>query len=224
MGIPTEHTKLIHRTGFPVPVTTALDGQERGLLTRYGYWLEALASGAIAPITPDQQQFVRVACGDAEPRSAFEVAWVKFSQIADAVSTQVGPLELANRLAKLGAARAAATAAQDEYSARRVAILEQVRSQLDALDAEFADRLAATSEVSARLEAEARAAVLVYGGSFRHAGIHAVYTKCRVTWDSKGLARYLESHPGVGEFRRVSAPSVSLRFQPPEALPRHEPS
>ena len=224
MGMPTEHTKLIHRTGFPVPVTAALNDQERGLLTRYGYWLEALATGALAPITPEQRQFVRVACGDAEPRSAFEVAWIKFSQFANPALHQVGPLELANRLAKLNAARAATTAAQDDYSARRVAILEQVRSHLDALDAEFADRLAATSEVSARLEAEAREAVLAYGESFRHAGIHAVYTKCRVTWDSKGLARYMESHPGVGEFRRVSAPSVSLRFQQPEALPRREPS
>ncbi len=192
------------------------------MLARYGYWLEALASGALAPITPEQQQFVRVARGDAEPQSAFEVVWVKCRRVAAPAPPQVGPLELTDRLARLVAARAAAVTAQDEYSARRVAIMEQVRSQLDALDAEFANRLAATGDESARLEAEAREAVLAYGASFRHAGVHALYARGRVTWDSKGLARYMESHPDVGEFRRVGVPLVSLRFQPsqrPDAKP-----
>lgn len=217
MGMPAEHTALIKRANFPVPASVAFDDQERGLLARYGYWLEALASGTLAPITPEQRQFVQVACGDAEPQSAFEVAWVKCRQVVAPPPPQVGPLELAARLARLDAARAAATAAQDEYSVRRAAIVEQVRSQLDALDAEFADRIAATGDESVRLGAEAREAVLMYGASFRHAGVHAVYARGRVTWDSKGLARYMETHPNVGEFRRVGAPSVSLRFQTSES-------
>lgn len=223
MGMPADHTALIQRTGFPVPAAVTLDDPERELLTRYGYWLEALAGGALAPVTPEQRQFVRVARGEAEPESAFEVVWVKCRQVASPDPPPVGPLELADRLARLDAARAAAAAVRDEHSARRAAILELVRPQLDALDAELADRLAATGDESARLEAEAREAVLAYGASFRHAGIHAVYAGGRVTWDNKGLVRYMETHPDVGEFRRVGAPSVSLRFQPPPEAPPEQP-
>lgn len=125
-------------------------------------------------------------------------------------------MELAERLERLQAARAAAVPVQKEYAERQAAIMEQVRSLLETLDAEFADRLQASREEVSRLEAEARASVLAYGASFRHAGVHAVYSRPRVTWDSRGLARYVETHPAVAEFRRVGKPSVSLRF---DALP-----
>ena len=208
MGMPAEHTALIQRSGFPVPTSVALDDQERGLLARYGYWLEALASGAIAPMTPEQQQFVRVARGDAEPQSAFERVWVKCRRVA------ARPHNPAAVLAQFVAARAAASTAKDDYSKRRLAILEQVRAQLDALDAEFADRLASAEDESARLETETRAAVLAHGASLRYGGVYAMYARGRVTWDSKGLAQYTESHPEVGQFRRVGSPTVSLRYPP----------
>lgn len=218
MSMPADHTALIQRTGFPVPATAALDAAERGLLARYGYWLEALAGGELAPTTPEQAQFVRVARGEAEPRSAFEVAWVKYRRAAG-VPGRAGPLEVAERLARLAAARRAATATQEEYSARRVAILEQVRAQLDALDAEFAERLAATAEEATRLEAEVRAAVLAHGAGFRHAGIQASYSRGRVTWDTPGLTAYMTTHPEVAKFRKVGAPVVSLRFRVPDDAP-----
>ena len=212
MGLPTEHTALIRRSGYPVAESNTLDEQERELLSRYGYWLEALAKGDLAPVTAEQEQFVEVAHGQAEPHSAFEIAWTKFRRADDSTPPQVGPLEVGDRLTRLDAARAAANAVQDEYSARRVAILDQVRGQLDALDAEFADQFHATGNEAARLEREAREAVLAYGASFRHGRVHAVYSRGRVTWDGKRLAQYMETHPEVGEFRKMGTPSVSLRY------------
>jgi hypothetical protein len=220
MGIPAEHAALLRRGAYPVHPAAALDDREKELLSRYGYWLEALAAGALAPSTPEQTQFVRVARGEAEPRSAFEVAWAKHRGAAVPAPPRVGPMELAGRLERLQAAREAAAAVVAEYEQRRAAILEQVRPQLEALEADFADRLETVRGEASELEAEAREAVLAFGASFRHGGIHAVYNRPRVTWDSQGLARYVETHPEVAEFRRVGKPSVSLRFQaPPEAPP-----
>jgi hypothetical protein len=219
MGLPAEHTALLQRAGFPVPETGDFDDQERDLLSRYGYWMQALAAGGLAPITPEQQRFVQVARGAEEPRSAFELVWDKFRRAAGPARRGVGPLELAALLERLQAARAAAAAAQEEHAARRSAILEQVRPLLEALDAECADRLRTTGDEVSRIQAEAREAVLSFGGSFRHAGVLAVYARGRVAWDTQGLTRYMEAHPEVAEFRRVGEPSVSLRFQPPPETP-----
>jgi hypothetical protein len=122
-------------------------------------------------------------------------------------------MELARRLDHFQAARKFAAAVQEEYAKRQAAILEQVRPLMDALDAEFADRLKESGEEASRLEAEVREAVLAYGASIRHAGVHAVYARGRVTWDTRGLTEYMETHPDVAEFRRVGQPSVSLRYE-----------
>ncbi|HET6573003.1 MAG TPA: DUF413 domain-containing protein [Fimbriiglobus sp.] len=211
--LPTEHTALIQRSGFPVPPDGDFDNDEHDLLSRYGYWLAALADGTLTPTTSEQQRFTQVVQGTAEPRTTFELAWAKYQRVAAPSRPRVGPMELGECLERLQSARATAVAVNDEYAARRVEIMEQVRPLLEALDGEFGDRLRETGEVVTRLEAEARAMVLSYGASFRHSGVHAVYTRARVTWDGKGLSLYLEDHPELAEFRRVGNPSVSLRFQ-----------
>jgi hypothetical protein len=177
--------------------------------------LEALASGTVTPITPEQHRFVRVARGEEVPRSAFEVAWDKHRRsIADS-DPRIGPLELAAHFDEVQRAKEAAAATREEYETKREGIMEQVQPQLEALEAEFADRLKTTQTELARLETEARQAVLTYGASFRHAGVQAVFTRGRTTWDSKGLSHYMTNHPEVGQFRRVGEPSVSIRYRPP---------
>jgi hypothetical protein len=219
MSLPADHTALLQRKGFPVPPGGDLSDQERALLAKYGHWLEALAGGSLAPLTPEQEQFVRVARGEAEPRSPFEVAWGKLRR-ADALAVpRVGPLELTELLARLQKARDEAAAVRDEHSTLRERILEEVRPLLEALDAEYAGQFAATGEAVGQLEAQVREAVLTFGASFRHGGIGAVFNRGRVTWDGKGLSRYVEEHPEVGAFRRVGAPSVSLRYQPAAEAP-----
>lgn len=39
----------------------------------------------------------------------------------------------------------------------------------------------------------------------------AVWSKPRVTWDSKGLLGYMVAHPEIEAFKRVGEPSVSIR-------------
>jgi uncharacterized protein YifE (UPF0438 family) len=56
---------------------TIFSQEETELLSRYGFWLEALAQGDVQPLTPAQQRFVEVHKGEAEPESTFERAWWK---------------------------------------------------------------------------------------------------------------------------------------------------
>lgn len=215
MGLSVEQAALTRRAGFPIPAAAGVNCVERDLLTKHGYWLAALGDGSLDPTTPEQRQFVRVARGEAEPRSAFEVAWSKCQRAAEVVAPQGGPLELAGFLTGLIAARAAAATTRDEHRSRREAVLNRVKPELDALDAEYADRLAESGAEASRSEAEVRHAAVAYGESFRHSGVHAVYCRGRISWDAKGLDVYAVAHPAVREYRRVGEPTVSLRFDPP---------
>ncbi len=210
MTLPADHAALLRRKDFPVP-EGGLAPDERDLLARYGHWMQALAEGRIAPTTPDQEQFIRAARGDAEPRSPFEAVWVKRQALLRPPET-ADPIGLADRFQRLQAARAAAAYARAEREARRAVLLAPLKPALDALEGEYAARIEEIDAEAARLEAEAREAVLAHGASFRHAGINATFSRGRVTWDGKGLAEYMEQNPEVGVYRRVGKPVVALRF------------
>ena len=145
------------------------------------------------------------------PRAPSSAPWAKARRPADPPPS--GPLELDSLFAKLLAAKDHLAGLKRRYEAERAAILEAIKPQLDALDAEVAPLIEAATDEAEVIEAEARAAVLASGASFKRGAVHAVYTPERVTWDSKGLARYWETHPELGEFRRVGGPTVALRFE-----------
>lgn len=222
MGLPADHMAELRRGAFPVPSVGDFDDRERALLSKYGYWLKALVTGTLSPITPEQHQFVQVANGAASPQSPFELVWAKYQWTAKRDDSQGDPLELAYLFGRLDAARLDAATTQDAYAARRDAILEQVRPLLEAMDSEFGDRLRSTTEDVTRLQSEVRAVVLAFGASFHHSRVRAVYARGRVTWDTKGLTRYIERHPEVASFRRVGEPWVSLRFEPLSDAPSPE--
>jgi hypothetical protein len=219
MGMPNDHAVLLRRHDFVVPVGTGLDESESRLLLRYGRWLEALSSGLLQPLTPEQEHFVRVARGADAPATEFERAWVKLAK-SRAHTTEtggpdspcVGPLEVASRCGELAAARRDAAAVRAEYQQRREAVLDLVRAQLEALDAEWADRLRLADEEVGRLEASVKELVLQFGQTVKHEGVHVVYSRGRVSWDDSGLIRYAEAHPEVKDFRKVGAPFASLRY------------
>jgi hypothetical protein len=210
MPLPADHADLLKRTGFPVP-DGDFTAQEREILSKYGHWMQALAGGDITPLTPEQERFILAARGEADPASAFDVAWAKLRRAAERPAS--GPLELSALFDYLRAARREAAAARTEHEARRAALLEQIRPQLDALDAELADRLETAASEAARVEAEVRAAILAQGASFKHAGIQATFYRGRVSWDNKGLAEYMRDHPEIEAYRKVGQPTVSLRFE-----------
>jgi hypothetical protein len=214
MSLPDDHAALLRRHDYETPAGVALDDAERRLLSRYGRWMEALSAGAIRPLTPEQEQFVRVARGEEAPKTEFERVWMKCSEGRTAEKeAAVGPMEVSARIAGLAHARRYAASVRAEHEERRAAVLEQVRAQLEEIDAAFAEELRAAADAVSRYEAEVRHAVLQAGQSVRHEGVHAVFVRGRVTWDGKGLSQYAEAHPEVERFRRVSPPSVSLRYE-----------
>jgi uncharacterized protein YifE (UPF0438 family) len=57
--------------------TAVFPADELAALTESGAILEALASGALAPATPEQEHFLRVDRGESDPRTVAERAWVR---------------------------------------------------------------------------------------------------------------------------------------------------
>ena len=216
MAVAPEHAVLLARGNYPVHPAGEFDDAEREVVAKYGHWMEALAAGVLAPTTPDQERFVRAARGEAEPQSPFEVAWAK-QRAAVAAHGPPAPnwREARQRLAELAALKAAVVAAEAEYTARRSAVLDTVRAELDAVDVAFAGRLQGLADALARAEAEVRAMVVSNRSSVVNGEVAAVFCKERVTWDGAGLAEYSKDHPEVARFRKVGKASVQLRYGPP---------
>lgn len=53
--------------------------------------------------------------------------------------------------------------------------------------------------------------VITFGASVKGTKYHAIYTRGRETWDGKALNGYSAGHPEILAFRKVGAPSVSIR-------------
>jgi len=115
------------------------------------------------------------------------------------------------KLDRLGELQAAAAVLQLDYRDRRAEIMSAVQSQLDALDQELKPRIAAAEEQAAQLEGEVKALVIERGASVKGERLHAVYSKGRVTWDTKGLDGFVVAHPEVAQFRKEGQPSVTIR-------------
>jgi uncharacterized protein YifE (UPF0438 family) len=76
--IPPEHLVYLQRRPFNFDCSTAVfPPEELQALKEYGNWLEALASGAIAPVTAEQEHFLRVDREEAKPTTVSEQAWVR---------------------------------------------------------------------------------------------------------------------------------------------------
>lgn len=115
---------------------------------------------------------------------------------------------------KLGDLHQAATnlaQVRADYDAKRNAILAALAPELAALDEEFGPQIAHCEAQAQTLDAEARALVLAHGASVKAEHVHAVYTKGRVTWDSKLLDGFAIAHPEIKAARKEGEPSVSLR-------------
>jgi uncharacterized protein YifE (UPF0438 family) len=221
MGLPTDHAALLRQQDFVIPGNNGLDERERLLLLRYGRWMEALSAGIIQALTPEQEQFVRVARGRQEPHTDFERAWVKIAQLHGQSATPEGQhsawegsSEVSNRIEQLAEAKRYAREIHAAYQQRRESVLEQVRAQLEALEKEFGEMLREADEEVGRLEIEVKEAVRHVGQSVKQEGIHAIYMRGRVMWENRGLSHYAETHPEVLEFRRIGNPSVSIRYKP----------
>jgi uncharacterized protein YifE (UPF0438 family) len=76
--IPADHQFHLRRRPFAHRCSTAVfPAEELAALAEYGNWLEALASGAIQPMTAEQEHFLRVDREEAEASTVCERAWLR---------------------------------------------------------------------------------------------------------------------------------------------------
>ena len=115
------------------------------------------------------------------------------------------------RLDELAEIRAAVDVTRLDYEAKRAEILRAVQEELAALDAEFKPLLDTSAERVAELEEAIKNDVARLGASVKGRHVQAVFTRGRVSWDTKALDGYAHAHPEVQVFRKEGEPSVSLR-------------
>jgi len=112
---------------------------------------------------------------------------------------------LAERQAQLDVMRLA-------YDEQRKAIIPaEIQAQLDDLDDEWESARTMCQAGVDELTAEIKADVIQAGATVKGDTMMAVWTKGRVSWDSKALDGYAAGHPEIVPFRKEGEPSVSIR-------------
>jgi len=76
---PEDHLAVLAQGGFEVDLGEAYTPLERHFIKTLGRYMDALASGALAPFHPFQEQFLRASRGEKSPENEFESSWCKFS-------------------------------------------------------------------------------------------------------------------------------------------------
>lgn len=87
----------------------------------------------------------------------------------------------------------------------------EIKARMAEIESEFAQKAEAVNANIAALEAEIRQDVLAHGASVKGAVLHAIFSKGRITWDTKALEGYATAHPELLAYRREGEPSVSIR-------------
>lgn len=118
-------------------------------------------------------------------------------------------IELLDRLAEV---QAQIDVTKMHYQELRDSILTaEQKQQMAEIEAELSSTIQPAQALAATLEAEAKAEVLKIGASVKGAHLQAVWSKPRVSWDTKALDGYAAAHPELLTFRKEGEPSVSIR-------------
>jgi phage host-nuclease inhibitor protein Gam len=133
-------------------------------------------------------------------------------RLIDEITAHPDQSAITAKLRRLADLRVAFDSSKTDYESRKKAILMKIQPDLDSLEAEYAPLFKALTKQETTATAEIKNDVLRFGASVRTDTVKAVYTKGRVTWDTKGLTRYAEAHSDVLEFRKQGTPVVILRF------------
>lgn len=86
----------------------------------------------------------------------------------------------------------------------------EIKAKIAEIEAEFAASDNVTDTINLLTE-EVKSEVAQLGETVRGTFLMAVYSKPRVSWDTKALDGYIVSHPELTQFRKEGAPSVSIR-------------
>jgi len=87
----------------------------------------------------------------------------------------------------------------------------EIKAQLADIDAEFKLQSLAVDENIDALTAEIKADVLANGATVKGAHLSAVYSKGRVSWDTKMLDGMIALVPQLATARKEGDPSISIR-------------
>lgn len=104
----------------------------------------------------------------------------------------------------------------DAISQEKQALIDQVltpeiKEKLAEIDAEFDPKAEEIAQQKSMLEAEIKQEVLEAGRTIKGTYHSFVWSKPRVSWDTKALDGYAAAHPEIQAFRAEGAPSVSVR-------------
>ncbi len=87
----------------------------------------------------------------------------------------------------------------------------EIKAKISEIEAEFNGKSDTVSEKISTLETQIKDEVKKNGASVKGQFLHAVYTKGRVSWDSKTLDGLMIAVPQLASARKEGEPSVSLR-------------
>ena len=90
-------------------------------------------------------------------------------------------------------------------------LTQEIKEKLAEIDAEFQPRIEPLSQEKSMLESEIKAEVIEAGRTVKGSFHSFVWSKPRVSWDTKALDVYAMSHPEITQFRTEGSPSVSVR-------------
>ena len=95
--------------------------------------------------------------------------------------------------------------------ARQDAIPQEVREQLETIEAEYQPKLDALREKLKSLEDEVKGQVLNTGSTLKGNVVMAVYRKGSTKWDEKHLERLAAEYPRILEAKMEGKPSVAIQ-------------
>ena len=92
-----------------------------------------------------------------------------------------------------------------------VAIPPEVKAIIADIEAEFEDKTEVVNSQISEVETTAKELVIQEGATVKGNLIQAVYSKARVTWDSKILEGLAIAMPEIEKAKKTGSPSVSFR-------------
>ncbi len=87
----------------------------------------------------------------------------------------------------------------------------EIKEKLAEIESEFAIQSEGVDRNIADLTEKVKAAVIENGESVKGASLHAVYSKGRVSWDTKKLEGIMMVIPQIKDARKEGDPSVTIR-------------
>jgi len=100
---------------------------------------------------------------------------------------------------------------QEKQALIDTVLTPEIKERLAEIDAEFDPKVEQLLQEKSQLEAEIKDEVLNAGRTIKGTYHSFVWSKPRVSWDTKALDGYALAHPEIAQFRKPGKPSVSVR-------------